>query len=82
MANQYVQVCDAINAGSCVGNITYESVYLLPPDSSTQLGLLLGGGFDIQAAEIGFLSVITLFAIGFTTGLIVNQIRKLRVHKL
>jgi len=78
MANQYVQVCDAINADSCVGNLTWESVYLLPPDSSTQLSLLLGGGFDPDVAQLGFLSVITLFAVGFSTGLIINQIRKLR----
>jgi len=78
MADQLVQSCDVVEAGLCVGNLTWEPVYLLPPDSSTQLSLLLAGGFDVQTAELGFLGVITLFVAGLSVGFIINMIRKLR----
>jgi len=75
----YIQVCSSIDAGGlCDGTITYSPAYLLPPDSATQLGLLLGGGFDVQMAEIGFLGVITLFATGLAVGTIISVIKKLR----
>jgi len=75
----YIPVCSSIDAGGlCDGVITYTTAYLLPPDSAPMLELLLAGGFDEELAMIGFFGVISLFVAGFTVGIIVNQIRKLR----
>ncbi len=74
-----IPVCSSIDTqGSCVGTVSYIDAYLLPPDSAPMLELLLVGGFDGDVAMLGFFSVISLFVVGFTTGIIVNQIRKLR----
>lgn len=64
------QVCDSTKL--------VESA-LLPPHANDQISLLLNGGFSIEAAEIGFLGVMSLWVAGVTVGLIISQIRKLRV---
>ncbi len=52
---------------------------LLPPSSDGQLSLLLNGGFSIEAAEHGFLGIMSLWVAGLTVGIIISQLRKLRV---
>lgn len=64
------QVCDSTKL--------VEGV-LLPSSSDGQLSLLLNGGFSIEAAEQGFFGVMTLWVAGLTVGIIISQLRKLRV---
>jgi len=77
-----VVVCDSYHmAGStpvCDSTSLVEAA-LLPPHADSQLTLLLNGGFSIEAAQTGFFGVISLWIAGITVGLIIAQIRKLRV---
>jgi len=74
-----IPVCSSVDSGGlCDGTINYIDAYLLPVDSAPMLELLLAGGFDSELASVGFFGVISLFVVGLTVGLIVNQIRKLR----
>jgi len=76
----FIPVCGSIDVnGLCDGTITYVDAYLLPADSAPMLGLLLAGGFDSELATIAFFGVISLFVVGFTVGIIINQLRKLRI---
>jgi hypothetical protein len=43
------------------------------------LELLLAGGFDPEVAMYGFFGVMSLWAAGLAVGLIINQLRKLRI---
>ena len=75
-----IPVCTSVDgSGLCDGTISYIDAYLLPIDSAPMLELLLVGGFDQEAATIGFFGVVSLWIVGLTIGLIINQIRKLRI---
>ena len=83
MSLSLVQVCESWHLGSdseyvCDSFVLKEAV-LLPASATDQLDLLLQGGFSVEAAELGFSAVLSLWAIGVTVGIIIAQIRKLRV---
>lgn len=68
--NEATASCDAVSL--------VPDVYLFSNQSLQQIDLLLNGGFDPQSFGIGFMGVLSLFAIGLATGIIVSQMRKLR----
>lgn len=45
---------------------------------SAHIDLLLNGGFDVPTFELAFGAILSLWAIGLATGLIVAQVRKAR----
>lgn len=64
---------------TCTG-LGWVQGYILPPSAEGQLDLLVQGGFSEELFQIGFGGTLTLFALGFGIGLIISQIRKLRVR--
>lgn len=78
MSLQYVYVCTSVNQNA-PGNLTctnqeYVQAYLLPPEyEQTQ------GGFNSEMFGAGFGAVLLLFATGFGVGLVISQLRKLRI---
>ena len=75
----YIPVCSSVDVGGlCDGVITYSDAYLLPIEAAPMLQLLLAGGFDETLVNYGFMGVVTLFVAGFSVGIIVSLIRKLR----
>lgn len=79
---EYVQVCKSFSESqdgsiSCNG-VAYVQAYLLPADAESTIGLLLNGGFSEEAATRGFLGVMTLFAAGLATGVVISMLRRLR----
>lgn len=52
---------------------------ILPASAQSNIDLLMQGGFDQEAAVLGFTGVVSLWAIGFTVGIIISVIRKTRV---
>lgn len=77
-----VQTCDSwlIEGDSYIcQSYQLKEAVLLPPSATEQLDLLLQGGFSLEAAELGFSAVLSLWVVGVGVGLIIAQIRKLRV---
>lgn len=72
-----VLMCDAEWAVSAMDGTVSCSGAGTAVDASN-MALLIAGGFDADAATVGFAGVITLFAVGLGVGLIVQVIRKLR----
>lgn len=50
----------------------FDSMY----DNSSMINLLLSGGFDADAALIGFAGVVSVFVVGLSAGVVVNTVRK------
>ncbi|THG82152.1 hypothetical protein E5198_10320 [Pseudomonas sp. A-1] len=82
MAVEFIQVCRSwvTHQDGSLGCNTFEWVqgYVLPPEVSGHLDLLVQGGFSADLFKIGFLGTLSLFATGFGIGLIVAQLRKLK----
>ena len=80
MSVELVQVCSSWTAdGSCAA-VAWQAAYLLPESAGEQLDLLLQGGFSSDLFRIGFLGTLGCFVTGFCIGLIVSQLRKLKVR--
>ena len=65
-------VCDAVTNGQC------DSPRYIEVDESALVYLEKYSGFVEEYYWIGFESVLSLFVVGLTIGLIINQVRKLR----
>lgn len=70
---EFTQTSDA--AVTCTKQ-TWVDTYVLSPDEQAQLQLVVNGGFDSDTFLQFFGATLTLFAIGFTVGIIISQIRK------
>lgn len=80
----FVQVCaswitNTDGTASC-SSWTWTQAYLLPPEAEGQIDLLIQGGFSPNLFGVGFTGTLTLFAIGFGIGVVVSQLRKLRIR--
>lgn len=80
MSTQPVLVCAEFSQTgdgsiSCTKQ-TWVDTYVLSPDEQAQLELVVNGGFDSDSFLQFFGATLTLFAIGFTVGIIISQIRK------
>jgi hypothetical protein len=75
-----VLICTDWNATAaiCDSVTLVPNVYLFSSDSVQQIDLLLNGGFDPQAFGIGFVGILSLFAIGLATGIVVSMLRKMK----
>jgi hypothetical protein len=62
---------------SCTSQ-TWVDTYVLTPDEQAQLQLVVNGGFDADTFTMFFGATLLLFATGFTVGIIISQIRKVR----
>lgn len=71
--------CVDVRANGTCGSGSYVTGYLLTPEAGASADLFLTGGVDIQSLEIGFGAMLFMFATGFGVGLIIAQLRKLRV---
>ncbi len=82
MAVEFIQACRAwtTNPDESVNCSSFEWVpaYLLPSEAGEQLDLLIQGGFSPELFRIGFLGMLSMFAVGFGVGLIISQLRKLK----
>lgn len=77
MATQSVLVCQTFSSGSCSSQVWVDA-YVVTPDQEAQLNLLSSGGFDSDTFATFFEGTLALFAVGFTVGIIISQIRKVR----
>ncbi|MNZ79475.1 hypothetical protein D3C78_980790 [compost metagenome] len=84
MAVEFIQACRSwsTNPDGSVTCSSFEWVqgYILPPEASGQLDLLIQGGFSSDLFRIGFMGTLGLFVTGFGIGLVVSQLRKLKVR--
>lgn len=80
MSTQPVLVCAEFSqSGDGVIACTKQAwvdTYVMSPDEQAQLELVVHGGFDSETFTQFFGATLTLFAIGFTVGIIISQIRK------
>lgn len=82
MSTQPVLVCaqftqSSSGVTSCTSQ-TWVDTYVMSPDEQAQLELVVHGGFDSDTFLQFFGATLTLFAIGFSVGLVISQIRKLK----
>lgn len=80
MSSQSVLVCSQFTTSgegviSCTQQVWTET-YVLTPDEQAQLELVINGGFDASTFALFFNATLALFAIGFSVGIIISQIRK------
>lgn len=80
MSTQPVLVCAQFSqsgsgAITCTQQ-TWVDTYVMTPDEQAQLQLVVNGGFDSDTFLQFFGATLSLFAIGFTVGIIISQIRK------
>lgn len=80
MSTQPVLVCAEFSQASD-GSIscskqTWVDTYVLTADEQAQLQLVVNGGFDSASFLQFFGATLGLFAVGFTVGIIISQIRK------
>lgn len=59
-----------------VASATSQTTLDLLVDNQVALNLLLTGGFDSATAELGFVGVLLIWAVGLGIGLIANLVRK------
>ncbi|RMM82992.1 hypothetical protein ALQ71_200111 [Pseudomonas coronafaciens pv. striafaciens] len=57
---------------------TWSETYVVTPEQQAQLELLITGGFDTEIYLQFFWGTIMLFIVGFSAGLIISQVRKIR----
>ncbi|WP_430318743.1 hypothetical protein [Pseudomonas nitroreducens] len=76
----FVQVCEAWSTtgeGLQVCNqITWQPTYLLPPEASGYVDILVNGGFSREAFAIGVAGVLGSFVAGLLTGWVASILRK------
>lgn len=82
MAVQSVLVCAEFSQSetgqtSCTSQAWTEA-YVVTPEQQAQLDLLTTGGFDSDIFLQFFWGTIMLFIVGFSTGTIISQVRKIR----
>lgn len=82
MATQLIKICLAptttpLGTVSCDNQVWAES-YVVTPETAAQLDLLINGGFDADTYNLFFWGTVGLFIVGFTTGIIISQLRKMR----
>lgn len=82
MATQLVKVClgpyvGPTGATLCNTQDWVES-YVVTPETAAQLDLLINGGFDADTFNLFLWGTLGLFVVGFTTGIIISQLRKMR----
>jgi hypothetical protein len=75
MAN-LVLVCTDFVSGVCQSE-SWQSAYLIAPESGNATELFLTGGFSQEAAGIGFAGAVSLFVAGLGIGFILKFLRKL-----
>lgn len=77
-----VQVCTNFSTSSdgvtSCSAFEWQQAYLIPPEASGAVDLLLTGGFDWDVFLQFFGGTLTMFAVGFGTGLLLSQVRKIR----
>ena len=56
----------------------WTETYVVTPDQQAQLELVITGGFDGDTFMQFFMGTIMLFVVGFTVGIIISQLRKMR----
>ena len=59
--------------------VGYVNAFLMQPEAEGLSALILNGGIDLDMVETGFLGVMSLWVAGLTVGIILSQIRKLRM---
>ena len=79
MALELIQVCTAVDGNGVCTATAFVSGYLLPPEAEANMNLFLTGGFDSDAMMVAFVGSMLLMSVGFGVGLLVSQIRKMRV---
>jgi hypothetical protein len=72
-----VLVCTDLVSGVCRSSVSWQSAYLIPPESGNATELFLTGGFSSEAAGYGFGGALTLFVAGLGIGFILKFLRKL-----
>lgn len=77
-----VQVClewatNPDNSVSCT-QLAWQQAFLIPPEASGYVDILVSGGFSPEAFGIGFVGVLTVFASGLGFGWIASLLRKAR----
>ena len=80
MPSQSVLVCTAFSENEsgipvCTAQAWTET-YVVSPEQQAQLDLLTMGGFDEEVFTFFFSATLLLFAIGFSVGVVISQIRK------
>lgn len=81
MATQPTLVCqqfsvDAQGVVNCAQQAWVES-YIFSPAEQAQVELILQGGMNWETFGMFFVGTLLMFGIGFGTGLIISQVRKI-----
>jgi hypothetical protein len=80
MAVQPVLTCTSFTTnGDGVMTCAHQQwmdAYVVPPEQAAAIELLVQGGWDKDAYQIGFGGTLLMFAIGLGVGVIINLIRK------
>lgn len=75
VCSQFSQTADGVTNCTSQG---WVDTYVLTPDQQAQIELVIHGGFDPDTFTFYFGATMLLFATGFTVGIIISQIRKIR----
>ncbi len=67
---------DANGVVSCAQQVWIDS-YIFSPAEQAQVELVLQGGMNWESFGLFFVGTLLMFGIGFGTGLIISQIRKI-----
>ncbi|RMW30560.1 hypothetical protein ALO95_200361 [Pseudomonas syringae pv. antirrhini] len=82
MPTQSVLVCSRFSTSSegvtSCDSQTWSETYVVTPEQQAQLDLLINGGFDTDVFLQFFWGTIMLFIVGFSAGLIISIVRKIR----
>ncbi|MEE5058202.1 hypothetical protein V2J93_05345 [Pseudomonas alliivorans] len=82
MSTQSVLICSAFQTSAegviTCSSQTWSETYVVTPEQQAQLDLLITGGFDTEIFLQFFWGTIMLFIVGFGTGIIISQVRKIR----
>ena len=78
MSVEYVQVCTSFSGSTCV-TAEWMQATVLPPEAEPNMNLFLSGGFDSEVALLAFTGGLLLMATGFGVGVILSQVRKMRM---
>lgn len=82
MPSQSVLVCAGFSTSAegvtTCDNQVWTETYVVTPEQQAQLELVINGGFDPEVFAFFFSATLLLFATGFTVGIIISQLRKVR----
>ncbi len=70
-------ITNADGSVSCTA-FEWQQTYLIPPEASAYVDILVSGGFDAQSFGIGFFGVMGVFVTGLAGGWIASLLRRMR----